>query len=190
MQLILDYNTQLESYRYIFFFSLIVGTVFALLTILLCVIFRVDEVVGDITGAYRRKAIKKQKDESASGNVVRNRRNTKYSGRSYADSKSRELATTEELRLTEKFGTTAKLVQLGDTDETIQLSTLTDSGNETVVLASNTASDETVLLGSGNKDTDETTVLSVNKTDDEIAPSASSVVLEEDIVVSSANRFL
>ena len=187
MQLILDYNTQLESYRYIFFFSLIVGTVFALLTILLCVIFRVDEVV---TGAYRRKAIKKQKDESASGNVVRNRRNTKYSGRSYADSKSRELATTEELRLTEKFGTTAKLVQLGDTDETIPLSTLTDSGNETVVLASHTASDETVLLGSGNKDTDETTVLSVNKTDDEIAPSASSVVLEEDIVVSSANRFL
>lgn len=59
MQTILEYNSQLESYRYAFYFCLIVGLVFALLAIVLCVAFKVDVLVGELSGSMKRKTIKR-----------------------------------------------------------------------------------------------------------------------------------
>lgn len=199
MQSILEYNAQIESYRYIFYFSLIVGLVFAILTILLCVIFRVDEVFGDITGAYRRKAIKRRKDETSNGTITRKRKNTNYSGKRYADSRSRELETTEEitaklretarLQATEKLNSTVGLNQTSDLDETVPLS-VSEGGEETVLLSTNMSSDDTVVLINSEKYSDETVVLSSNNQNDETVVLNNNVSLEEDVIVSSSNRFL
>ena len=204
MQALLEYKAQIELYKNIFYFSLIVGLVFAILTILLCVIFRVDEVVGDITGAYRRKAIKKHKGEVASSTVNRERKRSQYGSNQYARNRSRSLETTEEitarlrgtsqLESTIKLGAsiegnaTAKLGHSIDMEETVPLNMQTD---ETVLLHSDMISDETVVLSSDDIASDETVVLSVNDASDETDELVSdSVVLEEDVVISSSNNFL
>lgn len=161
MQSLLEYNAQLESYKYIFYFSLLVGLIFAILTILLCIFFKVDEVFGDVTGAYRRKAIKKQKDEAASGVVGRNRNLSQHSARNYADNRSKELALTEEM--------TAKFQDNASMDETVPLATSLGDSEETLELS-----------GNGDDVQNEETVVLVNK----------EVFLDEDIVVSSSNKFL
>lgn len=192
MQSILEYNAQIESYRYIFYFSLIVGLVFAVLTILLCVVFRVDEVFGDITGAYRRKAIKKHKDDTASGSVSRGQM-TQNSARRNVYSRSKVLGSTEEitykLRGTAKLESTAKLGNSNDMDETVPLSMVNSAGDETVLLNSNITSDETMLLSGKQSDMDETVVLKSNS-DETDKLSSNVVTLEEDIVVSSTKQYL
>lgn len=187
MQALLEYKAQIELYKNIFYFSLIVGLVFAILTILLCVIFRVDEVVGDITGAYKRKAIKKHKGDSVSGMVSRGYKNTSYSSRRYADGRSRTLESTEEitarLRGTAALSATEKLGE-----ETVLLDS-DDSTDETVVLSEvNAASDDTVVLSEASRDVDETVVLSASDETDELVSGA--VTLEEDVIVSSSNKYL
>ena len=140
-----------DTYRLIFIGAAIACGVMFLVSVTLFFVFKIPNIIGNLTGRNAKKAIEDIK-----------RQNESYA---YSDKTN---ALNGKKKITEKIST-ARLDNIGETtvlgnngeDETTVLG---NSGEDETTVLGNNGTDETAVLG--NSGTDETTVLGNNGTDE------------------------
>ena len=140
-----------DTYRLIFIGAAIACGVMFLVSVTLFFVFKIPNIIGNLTGRNAKKAIEDIK-----------RQNESYA---YSDKAN---ALNGKKKITEKIST-ARLDNIGETtvlgnngeDETTVLG---NSGEDETTVLGNNGTDETAVLG--NSGTDETTVLGNNGTDE------------------------
>ena len=133
-----------DTYRLIFIGAAIACGVMFLVSVTLFFVFKIPNIIGNLTGRNAKKAIEDIK-----------RQNESYV---YSD-KTNANALNCKKKITEKIST----ARLDNVDETTVLG---DNGTDETMVLGNNGTDETTVLG--NNGTDETTVLGNNGTDETI----------------------
>ena len=131
-----------DTYRLIFIGAAIACGVMFLVSVTLFIVFKIPNIIGNLTGRNAKKAIediKKQQNESYANN-----------------GESDELLLNGKKKITEKIST----ARLDRADETTVLGDVNSSANETTILGNgNSSVNETTILGNGNSSVNETAIL-------------------------------
>ena len=140
-----------DTYRLIFIGAAIACGVMFLVSVTLFFVFKIPNIIGNLTGRNAKKAIEDIK-----------RQNESYA---YSDKTN---ALNGKKKITEKIST-ARLDNMGETtvlgyNGTDETTVLGNNGEDETTILGNNGTDETAVLG--NSGTDETTVLGNNGTDE------------------------
>ena len=131
-----------DTYRLIFIGAAIACGVMFLVSVILFIVFKIPNIIGNLTGHSAKKAIEDIKKQQNESYVINGEANE-----SHLNGKK---------KITEKIST----ARLDRAEETTVLGNGNSRVDETTILGNgNSRVDETTILGNGNSRVDETTIL-------------------------------